>query len=148
MKRILILFALLGMAALAVNGLSGCAKEADATVECAGGCGMEMPKSAATEIDGKFYCAGCAAKMAGDMHEHGEGEMVACAGGCGMEIATADAIEHDGKFYCSGCAAKMGFEAAMVECAGCGKKVAQADAQEMDGKFYCSGCADHAGHGH
>ena len=146
MKRILILFALLAMGVLAVNGLQGCAKQADAMVQCAGGCGMEMPKSAAKEIDGKFYCAGCAAKMAGDMHDHGD--MVACAGGSGMEIAKADATEHDGKFYCAGCAAKMGFETAMVQCAGCGMKVAQADAKEMDGKFYCSGCAEHAGHGH
>ena len=101
MKRILILFALLAMGVLAVNGLQGCAKQADAMVQCAGGCGMEMPKSAAKEIDGKFYCAGCAAKMGF------ETAMVQCAG-CGMKVAQADAKEMDGKFYCSGCAEHAG----------------------------------------
>ena len=31
--------------------------------DCAGGCGMKaMPEDKMTEVDGKFYCAGCAKK--------------------------------------------------------------------------------------
>jgi hypothetical protein len=36
-----------------------------ATHDCDGGCGMTaVPEDQLTEIDGKWYCAGCAAKAA------------------------------------------------------------------------------------
>ena len=66
MKRILLVMALLAMGVLAVN-MNGCGKKADAMVECAGGCGMEMAKADAKEIDGKYYCEGCAAHVG---HDH------------------------------------------------------------------------------
>ena len=40
-----------------------------ATHDCDGGCGMkDVPKDQLTEIDGKFYCAGCAKKVQEDDH--------------------------------------------------------------------------------
>ena len=44
------------------------AKDAEAPVvathDCDGGCGMKaMTADKTTEVDGKFYCAGCAAKV-------------------------------------------------------------------------------------
>jgi hypothetical protein len=47
------------------------------THDCAGGCGMTaVPADQMTEIDGKYYCAGCAAKVKEggddhDGHDHG-----------------------------------------------------------------------------
>jgi len=39
--------------------------------DCAGGCGMtNVPEDQLTLIDGKWYCAGCAKKMAAE-HPHG-----------------------------------------------------------------------------
>jgi hypothetical protein len=39
------------------------AAESVATHDCAGACGMTaVPEDQLTEIDGKWYCAGCAAK--------------------------------------------------------------------------------------
>ena len=39
------------------------ATETVAAHDCAGGCGMKaVPEDKMTEIDGKFYCAGCAKK--------------------------------------------------------------------------------------
>ena len=108
MKRILILIAL---AALATFAFSGCSGNADAAVKCDGGCGMEMAKTDAKEIEGKFYCGGCAGKMAHDDVEAAAetaAETVACAGGCGMELATATAKKVDGKFYCAGCVDHIG----------------------------------------
>ncbi len=52
------------------------ATEAVATHDCAGGCGMTaMPEDQMTEIDGKWYCAGCAKKVQdeGEHEGHGEG---------------------------------------------------------------------------
>lgn len=41
--------------------------ETAAVHDCDGGCGMkDVPVDQLTEIDGKFYCAGCAKKMKGD----------------------------------------------------------------------------------
>ena len=41
-----------------------------ATHDCDGGCGMtDMPADKTTEIEGKFYCAGCAKHMQEDSHE-------------------------------------------------------------------------------
>ncbi len=105
MKRILILIALMALATFACGGCGG---DADAAVECDGGCGMEMAKDAAKELDGKFYCAGCAGKIARADAEVADGETVACAGGCGMELAQASAKEVDGKFYCDGCVDHIG----------------------------------------
>ncbi len=50
------------------------AAKADATVvathDCEGGCGMtDMPADKTTEIDGKFYCTGCAKHMQEENHE-------------------------------------------------------------------------------
>ena len=48
------------------------ATDAVAVHDCAGGCGMKgMPEDKMTEIDGKFYCAGCAKKVQAE--GHGEG---------------------------------------------------------------------------
>ncbi len=105
MKRLLILLALMALATFAFNGCSG---NSEAAVKCDGGCGMEMAKTDAKEVDGKFFCAGCAGKMAHDEVEATEGETVACAGGCGMELAQASAKEVDGKFYCAGCVEHIG----------------------------------------
>ena len=40
--------------------------------DCDGGCGMtNVPVDKMTEVDGKFYCAGCAAKLEeGDEEDH------------------------------------------------------------------------------
>jgi hypothetical protein len=46
--------------------------ETVAVHDCAGGCGMKaVPEDKMTEIDGKFYCAGCAKKVQAE--GHGEG---------------------------------------------------------------------------
>mgnify|MGYP001145745762 FL=1 len=79
---------------------------------CAGGCGMELTKADAKVIDGKSYCAGCAAHLADELAKEAEvqpapaPDTIKCAGGCGMELAKADATEIEGKYYCHGCAAK------------------------------------------
>jgi hypothetical protein len=40
--------------------------------DCDGGCGMtQMAAAQTTEIDGKFYCAGCAKKVQEAAHEEG-----------------------------------------------------------------------------
>lgn len=40
------------------------AVEAVATHDCAGGCGMKaVAEDQMKEVDGEFYCAGCAAKL-------------------------------------------------------------------------------------
>lgn len=46
-----------------------------ATHDCDGGCGMtDVPVDKMTEIDGKFYCAGCAKKAeAKSDHPHDDG---------------------------------------------------------------------------
>jgi len=111
MKRILMALTL--MLLLAIVG-SGCGKKAEATVPCAGGCGMELVKADAKQIDGKYYCAGCAAQLsappAGEelSTTPAPADHVKCAGGCGMELAKADAVEIDGKNYCQGCAEHAG----------------------------------------
>jgi len=64
MKRILILIALVALAAFAFGGCGG---KADAKIKCDGGCGMELAKDDCQEIDGKCYCAGCAAHVG---HNH------------------------------------------------------------------------------
>jgi hypothetical protein len=46
------------------------AGEQVATHDCAGGCGMtNWPEDQMTEIDGKWYCAGCAKKVQ-ETHDH------------------------------------------------------------------------------
>jgi len=52
------------------------ATETAAVHDCAGGCGMTaVPESEMTEIDGKWYCAGCAKKIQEEKehagHDHG-----------------------------------------------------------------------------
>lgn len=50
------------------------ATETVAMHDCAGGCGMKaMPEDQMTEIDGKFYCGGCAKKMESGGEAHGDG---------------------------------------------------------------------------
>ncbi len=80
MKRNLILSGLL-ILMVSLVAFAGCgekdaekveaAAEVAVTHDCAGGCGMtKMPADKTTEVDGKFYCAGCAKKAeAGDSHE-------------------------------------------------------------------------------
>lgn len=51
--------------------------EALAVHDCDGGCGMKaVPEEKMTQIDGKWYCAGCVekAKKAAEEGEAGEGE--------------------------------------------------------------------------
>jgi hypothetical protein len=109
MKRVLFVLALVLVAAFA---FSGCGKKAEATVPCAGGCGMELTKADAKVIDGKSYCAGCAAHLADELAKEAAvqpapaPDLIKCAGGCGMELAKSDATEIEGKYYCSDCAAK------------------------------------------
>ncbi len=48
------------------------ATETVAVHDCAGGCGMKaVPEDKMTEIDGKFYCAGCAKKVQAEGHGDG-----------------------------------------------------------------------------
>ncbi len=48
--------------------------ETVAAHDCAGECGMKaVPEDQMTEVDGKWYCAGCAKKAQAE-HPHGEGE--------------------------------------------------------------------------
>jgi len=48
--------------------------EVVATHDCAGGCGMKaVPEDKMTEVDGKWYCAGCAKKAQAEHEGHGEG---------------------------------------------------------------------------
>jgi hypothetical protein len=47
-----------------------------ASHDCAGGCGMkDWPEDQMTEIEGKWYCAGCAKKVQAESEEkeHGDG---------------------------------------------------------------------------
>lgn len=70
--------------AVMVGGEACCAacaeKKSGETVtarhDCAGDCGMtDWPEDQMTQIDGKWYCKGCAAEMeGGDGHDHGDGE--------------------------------------------------------------------------
>ena len=51
------------------------AAEAVAVHDCAGGCGMKaVPESQMTEVDGKWYCAGCAKKVPAEGEQEGPGE--------------------------------------------------------------------------
>jgi len=46
-----------------------------ATHDCAGGCGMkDWPEDQLTEIDGKWYCAGCAKNVQAEAKEEGQGD--------------------------------------------------------------------------
>ena len=48
--------------------------EGVAVHDCAGGCGMtNVPEDQLTEIDGKWYCAGCAKKVQESHEGHGHG---------------------------------------------------------------------------
>jgi hypothetical protein len=48
--------------------------EGVAAHDCAGGCGMtNVPEDQLTEIDGKWYCAGCAKKVQESHEGHGHG---------------------------------------------------------------------------
>lgn len=50
------------------------ATETVAMHDCAGGCGMKaVPEDKMTEIEGKFYCSGCAKKMESGGEAHGDG---------------------------------------------------------------------------
>jgi len=43
--------------------------------DCAGGCGMmDWPEDQMTEIDGQWFCKGCAATMEGDTPDHDDHE--------------------------------------------------------------------------
>ena len=48
--------------------------EAVAVHDCDGGCGMKaVPEDKMTEVDGKWYCEGCAKKIHAEKEGHGEG---------------------------------------------------------------------------
>jgi len=78
MKKLMLLltaaFLLLSLVAFTGCGdkpAEDAAKDTDApqvaTHDCDGGCGMKaMTAEQTTEVEGKFYCAGCAAKAKGD----------------------------------------------------------------------------------
>ncbi len=81
MKKMMILLSAL-ILLLSLVSFTGCgdqpaddgATKADATEvathDCDGGCGMtNMPADKTTEIDGKFYCTGCAKHMQEGDHE-------------------------------------------------------------------------------
>ena len=80
MKKIMILLSAMFLL-LSLVAFTGCGdKPADddaaqdatvvATHDCDGGCGMtDMPADQTTEIDGKFYCAGCAKHIQEGDHE-------------------------------------------------------------------------------
>jgi hypothetical protein len=58
----------------AADAAAETATEAVAMHDCAGGCGMnDMPADKMTEIDGKFYCAGCAKKVESGGESNGDG---------------------------------------------------------------------------
>lgn len=49
-------------------------EQAAAVHDCAGGCGMTaVPEDQLTEIEGQWYCAGCARKAGEDHTGHGHG---------------------------------------------------------------------------
>lgn len=51
------------------------AAEAVAGHDCAGGCGMKnWPEDQMTEINGKWYCAGCAKKAQTEDESQGDGD--------------------------------------------------------------------------
>jgi len=59
-------------AAPAAETAAETATETVAVHDCAGGCGMKaVPEDKMTEIDGKFYCAGCAKKVQAEGHDEG-----------------------------------------------------------------------------
>ncbi len=59
-------------AAPAAETAAETATESVAVHDCAGGCGMKaVPEDKMTEIDGKFYCAGCAKKAQAEGHGAG-----------------------------------------------------------------------------
>ena len=66
---------LLGEEEAATTETTEAAAETVATHDCAGACGMtNVPEDQLTEIDGKWYCAGCAAKAKEEDHsghDHG-----------------------------------------------------------------------------
>ncbi len=77
MKKTMILLSTLFLL-LSLVTVTGCggdeAQESEAiqvvTHDCEGGCGMtDMPADKTTEIDGKFYCVGCAKHLQSDDHE-------------------------------------------------------------------------------
>jgi len=76
MKKLMILLSALTLL-FALVAFTGCGdKPADdgeavvATHDCEGGCGMtNMPADKTTEIDGKFYCTGCAKHLQEGSHE-------------------------------------------------------------------------------
>jgi len=88
-KLMLMMIVLLGLGLLAGCG-GGEAEQAEqatpaveeaadvqvATHDCDGGCGMtNVPVDKMTVKDGKYFCAGCAAKLeTEDAHEHTEGD--------------------------------------------------------------------------
>ncbi len=84
MKKLMLLLTA-AVLLMALVSFTGCGdkpadetKEAEAiqvaTHDCAGGCGMkDMPADKTTEVDGKFYCSGCATKAKGDHPSGHEG---------------------------------------------------------------------------
>ena len=81
MKKMMVILSALALM-LALVAFAGCGDKAAetetekadtpvvATHDCDGGCGMKaMPADQTTEIDGKFYCAGCAKHMQEGNHE-------------------------------------------------------------------------------
>lgn len=56
----------------AADSTAATATDVAAAHDCAGGCGMTaVPEAEMTEIDGKWYCAGCARGLKKDAHHPG-----------------------------------------------------------------------------
>ena len=96
MKKLLVLMSVLALV-LALGLLTGCGSKSESETageaagqsmdntsgqaaggaevayhDCDGGCGMtHVPMDQLTEIDGKYYCAGCAAKVKAAAEEEG-----------------------------------------------------------------------------
>ena len=82
-----LMFAVMFVLSLALVGCGGGGDEATsaekaqeapavaATHDCDGGCGMKaVPEAQLTQVDGKWYCAGCVGKAKeGDKHDGHEG---------------------------------------------------------------------------
>ncbi len=68
------LFLLMSLVAITGCGGDDATTEGEAVVathDCDGGCGMkDMPADKTTEVDGKFYCAGCVPKDDGGHEGH------------------------------------------------------------------------------
>lgn len=72
-RRMLVTTTVLALVDFGALALAGCGNK-DAQAQTCSACGMkDVPEAQLTEIDGKWYCAGCARKVAADHPGHGNG---------------------------------------------------------------------------